>query len=395
MSEGLCFDIVIAGAGPTGLALALLLVQQDLSIGIIEKLSNDALKSAPYDGREIALTHASWLLLMEMGAAAYIDSRHVSRVHKARVMNGRSDYALTLSADDVNETHMGCMLSNHLIRQGLYRAALDHKNITILTEQEIIAARTNDTGAWVGLRSGEAIHASLLVAADSRFSKIRDMMGITARRHDFKRACIVCRIRHEKDLQRTAYEIFGVKRTIAVLPLENNQASLVVTISDEQSRLMTCMAEDDFVRHIASDLRPLCGEIELISERFSYPLVGVHADLFYKKRFALIGDAAVGMHPVTAHGFNLGLSGARVLASEIKKGQAKGWDFWDERILATYDRRHKRKTIPLYHGTNAIVKLYVRTGPLSRIARRALLHAGNAFAPAKRMIVRSLTDKMT
>jgi 2-polyprenyl-6-methoxyphenol hydroxylase-like FAD-dependent oxidoreductase len=58
------------------------------------------------------------------------------------------------------------------------------------------------------------------------------------------------------------------------------------------------------------------GKMDLIGKRFPYPLVAVHANRFVTKRFALIGDAAVGMHPVTAHGFNLGLRGQNTLAKK-------------------------------------------------------------------------------
>ena len=48
--------------------------------------------------------------------------------------------------------------------------------------------------------------------------------------------------------------------------------------------------------------------MELVGKRYSYPMVTTYAKKFISDRFALIGDAAVGMHPVTAHGFNLGLN---------------------------------------------------------------------------------------
>ena len=54
--------------------------------------------------------------------------------------------------------------------------------------------------------------------------------------------------------------------------------------------------------------------MRLMGERHSYPLMAVHASSFFANRCALIGDAAVGMHPVTAHGFNLGLRGQATLA---------------------------------------------------------------------------------
>ena len=57
----------------------------------------------------------------------------------------------------------------------------------------------------------------------------------------------------------------------------------------------------------------------LVSDHFAYTLVAVYAGRFIADRFALIGNVAVGMHPVTAHGFNLGLLGAETLANQIAK----------------------------------------------------------------------------
>ena len=48
---------------------------------------------------------------------------------------------------------------------------------------------------------------------------------------------------------------------------------------------------------------------------------------FIAQRFALIGDAAVGMHPVTAHGFNLGLKGLEIITKEIKSAIERKIDF--------------------------------------------------------------------
>ena len=45
------------------------------------------------------------------------------------------------------------------------------------------------------------------------------------------------------------------------------------------------------------------GAMKQISERYSYPLVGVYAQKFRSTRFALIGDAAVGMHPCNSAWF--------------------------------------------------------------------------------------------
>ena len=58
--------------------------------------------------------------------------------------------------------------------------------------------------------------------------------------------------------------------------------------------------------------------MRLIGNRYSYPMITTYSKKFVSRRFALIGDAAVGMHPVTAHGFNLGLKGLDILINEIE-----------------------------------------------------------------------------
>jgi len=100
----------------------------------------------------------------------------------------------------------------------------------------------------------------------------------------------------------------------------------------------------------------------------------------------------VGMHPVTAHGFNLGLSGAHTLALEIKKALKQGHDFSSAEILSRYNQKHRRVSRPLYHGTNALVRLYTKETPLAKFARRSLLRLGNRIGPAKKLIMNQLTE---
>tara|TARA_B100000378_G_C17762569_1_gene313672 strand:- start:176 stop:559 length:384 start_codon:yes stop_codon:yes gene_type:complete len=123
-----------------------------------------------------------------------------------------------------------------------------------------------------------------------------------------------------------------------------------------------------------------------------YSLVGVFADRFISHRFALIGDAAVGMHPVTAHGFNLGLRGQNTLSLEIKSALMHGLDIGSQVILKNYQSKHRRASKPLYLGTNAIVKLFTDDSFFSKIVRKTVLRIGNNFIPAKRKIMDQLTE---
>ncbi|MBT3993223.1 MAG: FAD-dependent hydroxylase, partial [Gammaproteobacteria bacterium] len=126
--------------------------------------------------------------------------------------------------------------------------------------------------------------------------------------------------------------------------------------------------------------------------KYSYPLFASHADYFHSERFALIGDAAVGMHPVTAHGFNLGLRGAYNLSKIIKLSLKSNQNYYSIETLSEYNRKHQLVTRPLYYGTNLIVDLYNSDRVTAKMLRRLALRFGNNFWPVKKLIMNQLTE---
>ncbi|MGR3291970.1 MAG: FAD-dependent monooxygenase, partial [Paracoccaceae bacterium] len=240
--------------------------------------------------------------------------------------------------------------------------------------------------------SGETLDAKLIVGADSRFSTTRRKMGIATSMLDFGRTCIVCTMSVDTSHDDTAVEYFHYDRTLAVLPIGKNQVSVVVTLKTSGSDEVLEMDRNDFSADISKRTDNRFGAMQLTSSLFSYPLVSTLASSFCKTRFALIGDAAVGMHPVTAHGFNLGLQGADTLSRAIRKSISIGEDFANLTTLQSYSNQHRRACLPIYHGTNALVKLFTNSTAPARFARGALLRLGNAVTPARNLIMDRLTE---
>ena len=78
------FDLLIIGAGPAGLSLALGLCKQGLKIGIIEQQSQAEIAQPKFDGREIALTHHTLDLLKGLGLGKVLEPE-ISILAKAQV----------------------------------------------------------------------------------------------------------------------------------------------------------------------------------------------------------------------------------------------------------------------------------------------------------------------
>lgn len=386
------YDIIIIGAGPAGLSFARNIAETNLNIAIIEKQPKSILAAPPYDGREIALTHLSQNIMKKLGMWDLIPSQKISLIKKAKVLNGNSPYSLNFDHKEAGEDNLGFMMSNNTIRKAAYNSLKDCSNVSILTEKEVSKMGTDNEKGWIELADGTRLEASLIIAADSRFSATRRIMGISTSMLDFGRICIVCTMDAEIDHEYTAYECFHFDRTLAILPLNDNQVSVVITLSAEENKKVMAMSPEEFGEDIERRIEGRFGKMKLTSELFPYPLVATFAKTFHANRFAIIGDAAIGMHPVTAHGFNLGLSGAHILANEIKMALQTGGDFASQTVLETYSHKHRNASAPLYHGTNALVRLYTKTTPAAKFARGALLRLGNTLGPAKRLIMNQLTE---
>ena len=388
-------DILVVGAGPAGLSFAAELAGSGLKITLIEKSPLEILQNPPYDGREIALTHLSREIMQRLGMWDLIPKDEIYPLRDAKVLNGQSDYQLHFpqptQARGEPADCLGYLISNHNIRKAAYEVVSKLENVTILTGIGVKEVKTSEDEAQVILENGEVLSGRLLLAADSRFSQTRRQLGISSDMHDYSRTMFVCRMKHTLSNQHTAYECFHYDRTIALLPLEEHLTNTVITVDSDKADTIKKMSPEELAASVKEQLKGRLGDMELVSTIHNYPLVGMIAQRFYGKRSALIGDAAVGMHPVTAHGFNLGLSSADLLAKLVLEAEQRGQDIGAASLLEKYSTKHMLHAQPIYHGTNMLLKLFTNETAPAKILRGLVLRASNNFPPLKKLITKQLT----
>lgn len=396
-------DVIIVGAGPAGLCLARSLSGSGLRVVVVEQQSLAAIGDPAYDGREIALTQKSARAMKRLGLWDHIEPGDVSPLRDARVFDGSSKTALEIGHELGAHPELGWLISNHLIRKAAYaavqRSIADHGDIAIVTEETVKGVDTDDTAARVTLDSGKTLTGKLVVAADSRFSATRRMMGIGADMHDFGKSMLVCRMTHDEPHHHAAWEWFGYGQTLALLPTNPDPAtgayrsSVVVTLHAREVDELTRLDPERFNREIERRFEHRLGGMTLASTRHVYPLVTVYPQRFVGKRFAAVGDAAVGMHPVTAHGFNLGLLSIERLSAEVLSAHANGLDIGGAALLNRYESRHHRASKPLYLATRFITELYTRGSPPAKLVRKFVLQAAERFVPFKKAVAMVLSDR--
>ena len=386
------YDVVIIGAGPAGLSFACSLAEKKIRTLIVERSSIDSISNPQPDGREIAITHQSRKILNELGVWSLIDEDEVSLLKEAKVYSGSSNSLLDFDAKKSSIEALGYLVPNYLIRKGLYERVLQANNIDIVSDISVEDINTNNAGAEVELSDGKKVKSRLVVAADSRFSEIRRKMGIPSLMKDFSKVMIVTRMEHEKSHNHVALECFNYGHTLALLPLNGNVSSVVLTVSTDNSKEMLSLSETKFNEMATEGFKQKLGQMKQIGERHSYPLIGVYAQKFKAKRFALVGDAAVGMHPVTAHGFNLGLKGQDQLSLAVKRAFDHGLDIGSDEVLNDYERKHINFSRLMYFGTNGIVALFTNDTFVAKKIRKLVLKFANRFPPVKSLITNHLTE---
>lgn len=388
------FDIVIIGAGPAGLCFARSLAGSGLRTALVERQEESALIAPADDGREIAITHHSQRLLRELGLWRRLQQNEIGTLRDAMVLDGNDREGLMFRHDEAGKSQLGWLLCNHAIRRAAYAEVLELPEVERITGARVSAVRSGSDGVAVSLDNGDTLRAQLLVAADSRFSEARRAMGVAADMHDFGKTMLVVRVRHDVPHAQVAWEWFGHGQTLALLPLHDlHTSSVVLTLPPQAMQALLAMDDVALEAAMAERFQHRLGAMRVAGPRCAYPLVGVYARRFVAERFALIGDAAVGMHPVTAHGFNFGLLGQDTLARELCAAVVAGQPFWAPSLLQRYERQHRLATRPLYLATQLLAGLYTDDRRPARFVRKLTLGAGARLGPFKRMVMSGLTSE--
>ncbi len=123
----------------------------------------------------------------------------------------------------------------------------------------------------------------------------------------------------------------------------------------------------------------------MITPAAAYPLAFLKLDSVIAPRFALIGDAAHGVHPLAGQGVNLGFGDASAL-SKLLAGRGPVTDVGAALLLRQYALRRSAPVLAMQAVTDGLVRLFDSPLPWVRSMRNRGMRAVDAIGPLKRLL---------
>lgn len=386
-------DILIAGGGLNGPALALALAQGGLRVAVIDARPAPARAEAGFDGRAYALAIASKRLLQAVGVWDRVAGQSqpmlkivTSDGHAGR---GASPFHLSFDSAEIEEGPMGFMLEDRFLYAAFLTAMAAEPGIALMSGETVVAQEAGPQGVTVTLASGRRLAGRLLVGCDGRGSGVALRAGIRRQGWGYGQTALVTAIAHEKPHEGTAHQFFMPSGPLAILPLPGgHHSSIVWSETDAQAQAIQALDDAGYLAALRPRFGDFLGQIALAGARFTYPLSLSLAERFVAERVALVGDAAHGVHPIAGQGLNLGLRDVAALAEVLILAHRRGEDIGSAVALEEYQRWRRFDATALALGMDGVNRLFSNDNPLLRLGRDLGMGLVNALPGLRRGFIR-------
>lgn len=335
------FDIVIVGGGLVGSSLAIALDGCGFRVALVEAAMPRVADQPSYDERNLALARASINALQALGVWAHTGDQAspIKRIHVSR----RGDFgAVHLDAAELGLPAFGAVLPARELGNALLHRLDECSALTRIAPAQVMGLESRADAVEVTMRAGDEerrISTRLLVGADGTESFVRRHFGIGTRRTDYAQCAFVTTVTTDRTLDGMAYERFTDSGPVALLPLGQHRAGLVLSVPAGDAERVADLDDAAFIALVHERFGYRAGRLSRPGRRKPYPLARVLADALTAPRCVLVGNAAQTVHPLGAQGFNLGLRDALTLSELLVGAEQAGTDPGSADLLAAHVAR--------------------------------------------------------
>jgi 2-octaprenyl-6-methoxyphenol hydroxylase len=403
--------IAVVGAGPAGLTLAGLLARAGLPVCLIDQAHPEDLAKPQADTRTTALSFGTMQLMARLGIDEAL-KENAAPITKIDVQDGKTPFILRFDEDLVEQVEqdaraMGWIVENPDMRRILWENVRDSQSCSVLAPYRLLSYEANDKDVSLTLqhtqtRETKQINVALVIGADGRMSRVRELAGLDVVALDYKQVANVGLITHDKPHHGLALERFYTDGPFAVLPFTDDKdgrhRSAVVwtrSLNARQQRLVkkrdlseltlpSDLLQIEIERRISADY----GAVSVLGKWDCYPLSLYHSSEMTGNRMALVGDACHAIHPIAGQGLNVGMQDIGLLADLIIAQHKADEDVGSAEMLTHYQTKRRFAVFTMVAATDILTRFFGMKTPPMGLIRPVGLGLVNAISPLKRFFVK-------
>ncbi len=386
------YDVLISGASVAGLSLALALAEAgegELRIALLDRAWPP--ESGRRDVRAYAISAASRHMLQALGAWKCV-APHAQPVRRIEITDSRLDDGyrpVVLTYDNVLEDGE---FATHIVPGAEIVSALAGRVGGFLAVDrympgEIAAFEPGTAGLTVSLADGRRFKTRVLVSAEGRQSALRDRAGIKIISWPYHQIGIVTWVDHERPHEDTAVQHFLPGGPFAILPLTGSRSCITWSEEAEEARRILALDDTAFLAELEKRFGGRLGALKLAAGRQSWPLSMHLARSYVAERFALVGDAAHGVHPIAGQGLNLALRDAAALSEVLIEAARLGLDIGNSEVLLRYERWRRFDSAVSTAAFDGLNRLFSSDSAVLRGVRDAGLGLVDRMPAVKQLLV--------
>ncbi|MGH9140374.1 MAG: FAD-dependent oxidoreductase, partial [Vicinamibacterales bacterium] len=385
-------DVLIVGAGPTGLVLALWLTRLGIRVRIIDKTSEPGTTS-----RALAVQARTLELYRQIGLADAV-------VRRGRKMTTINLWKMGHHAAHVVFGEMGQDLSPFpyaLIypqdeHERLLIDRLVEASVTVERQTELVAFEETTDGVRARLKradgSTSTCEATYLAGCDGAHSVVREGLGIGFPGGTYDHLFYVADVDARGAVMNgELHGAIDITDFLIVFPLKDEgRARLIGTMRTNAARPDDRLSWNDVSQRVIEWMRI---EVQQVHWFSTYRVHHRVADRFRKGRTFLLGDAGHINSPVGGQGMNTGIGDAVNLAwkiADVVHGRA------DDGLLDSYEPERIAFARRLVATTDQVFTGVTSDGPIARRVRLNIVPVvapvAFLFSPLRRFMFRTISQ---
>ncbi|MFI6980209.1 FAD-dependent oxidoreductase [Embleya sp. NPDC050154] len=301
-------DVLVVGAGPAGLTLALALVAQGRDVTVV-----DAHAAAEHTSRA-AVVHARTLeVLAPLGVAGALVELGIQS--PTFTIRDRDRVVVRIDFEGLPTDYPYSLMVSQATTEATLSARLTELGGTVLRPYSVTALDQDVDGVTATFEHGEQVRAAWVVGADGMHSTVREQAGIGFQGGTYGESFVLADVRLGGAV--SADEVilyFAPAGLVVVAPLPGGRHRVVAPVADAPHEPSLA-----FVQELIDERGPSTGRV-VVEEVVWGSRFRVHhrvADTYRAGRILLAGDAAHVHSPAGGQGMNAGILDAVALADAL------------------------------------------------------------------------------